>query len=107
MPIAGFRFSALIVRNSPGCVLAVLCLGLPILPAAAVDRAPPAAALQPAAVAEAAAVAAPNCLLPGRIRSVGGIAMLAPRRPVTLAPTDCAARGGEPIGAADPPPASP
>lgn len=57
-------------------------------------------------MAEAAAGAGPNCLLPGRIRSVGGLGILAPRRPVTLAPTDCAARGGEPT-AADPPPASP
>ena len=40
---------------------------------------------------------APNCLLPGQIHSFGGQALLTPRRAVTLDPSDCTARGGEPI----------
>jgi uncharacterized protein len=102
MPTAGFRLSALITRHAPGCALAAFCLGLAILPVAAADRAPPTAptasvALQPAAAADVTEAATPNCLLPGQIRSVGGIALVTPRRPVTLASADCAARGGEPI----------
>ena len=78
-------------------------LGMMIVPAAAADRDASAApttqvALQPAAAsADVVGATAPNCLLPGQIRSFGGLIMLTPRRPVTLAATDCAARGGEPI----------
>jgi len=43
---------------------------------------------------------APNCLLPGQIHSFGGQALLTPKRAVTLDPSDCTARGGEPITAA-------
>jgi len=83
--------------------LAAFCLGMMIVPAAAADRDMRAAptdqvALQPAAAsADAAEALAPNCLLPGQIRSFGGLTMVTPRRPVTLAAADCAARGGEPI----------
>jgi len=102
MLIAGLRLDALVARHGPGCALAAFCLALASMPAAATDRAPPAAptapaALQPAASADAADGAAPTCLLPGQIHSLGGIAMVTARRPVTLAPADCAARGGEPI----------
>ncbi len=82
--------------------LAAFCLGMMIVPAAAADRdihaaSTPQVALQPAASADVAEVAAPNCLLPGQIRNFGGLVMVTPRRPVTLAAADCAARGGEPI----------
>ena len=79
---------------------AAFCLGMMVVSAAAADRdIRPAStdqvALQPAPAA--AEVVAPNCLLPGQIRNFGGLAMVTPRRPVTLAAADCAARGGEPI----------
>jgi hypothetical protein len=83
--------------------LAAFSLGMMIVPAAAADRDGPTArttqvALQPAAApADMVEVVAPNCLLPGQIRSFGGLTMVTPRRPVTLAAADCAARGGEPI----------
>ena len=86
--------------------LATFCLGMMIVPAAAADhdmRAAPTTqiALQQAAdSADASEVVAPNCLLPGQIRSFGGLTMVTPRRAVTLAATDCAARGGEPIATA-------
>jgi len=82
---------------------AAFCLGMMMVPAAAADRNIRAAstdqvALQPAAAAaDVAEVVAPNCLLPGQIRNFGGLTMVTPRRPVTLAAADCAARGGEPI----------
>lgn len=82
---------------------AAFCLGMMVVSAAAADRdIRPAStdqvALQPAAAsADVAEVLAPNCLLPGQIRNFGGVAMVTPRRPVTLAPADCTARGGEPI----------
>src|SRR5262245_7749823 len=92
MPIAGLCLTA-------AAALAALFLGVASASAAAADRAPAAApsvaaAPQPA-TADAADSAAPNCLLPGQIRSLGGIAMVTARRPVTLPPADCAARGGE------------
>ena len=83
--------------------LVAFSLGMMIVPAAAADRNASAApttqvALQPApGSADAVDVGAPNCLLPGQIRSFGGLTMLTPRRPVTLAAAACAARGGEPI----------
>jgi len=83
--------------------LAAFCLGMMVVPAAAADRDMRTAstdqvALQPAAAAaDVAEVVAPNCLLPGQIRNFGGLTMVTPRRPVTLAAADCAARGGEPI----------
>jgi hypothetical protein len=92
MPIAGLRLTV-------AAMLATLCLAR--LPAAAADDPPNAtgvgaAALQPAADALDIA-AAPNCLLPGQIRGLGGIAMVTARRPVTLPPGECAARGGQPV----------
>jgi len=77
-----------------GCLLAAACLGVASAPANAdsLASASAQAALQPANSA-----AAPNCLLPGQIRTLGGIAQVTPRRAVTLAPADCAVRGGEPI----------
>jgi hypothetical protein len=92
MPIAGLRRHAAIARHGLGCALASTWLVLALAPAAADDREPTASAA--AATAE---VAAPNCLLPGQIRSLGGIALVTPRRPVLLAPAECAERGGEPI----------
>jgi hypothetical protein len=95
MPIAGLRLTA--------AALAVFSLGVASASAAAVDRAPaagPSIAAAPQPAADADDDAAPNCLLPGQIHSLGGIAMVTPRRPVTLAPAECAARGGEPL--ADP-----
>ena len=83
--------------------LVAFCLGMAIMPAAAAEhdlRAAPTTpvALQPAtASSDVAEAAAPNCLLPGQIRSFGGLIMVTPRRPVTIAATDCAIRGGEPI----------
>ena len=105
MPIAGLRFETLVARHGRRCALAAFGLALATMPAAAADRAPPArptapAALRAAGAANAADGAAPNCLLSGQIHSLGGIAMGTARHPVTLAPADCAARGGEPI--ADP-----
>jgi hypothetical protein len=102
MTIAGLRRHAAIARHGLGCALAAIWLVLALAPAAADDREPTApstasAALQPAAAVAAAEVAAPNCLLPGQIRSLGGIALVTPRRPVLLAPAECAERGGEPI----------
>jgi hypothetical protein len=85
--------------------LAAFGLGMMIVTAAAADRDGPAArttqvALQPAAAsADVVEVVAPKCLLPGQIRSFGGLTMLTPRRQVTLAAADCVARGGEPITA--------
>jgi hypothetical protein len=83
--------------------LAAFCLGMMMVPAAAADLdarpSTPQVALQPAAT-DMAAVAAPNCLLPGQIRDFGGIIMVTPRRAVALPTTDCVARGGEPIAAA-------
>ncbi len=81
---------------------AAFCLGMMIVPAAAADRDMRTAStdqvvLQPAAAADVAEAVAPNCLLPGQIRNFGSLTMVTPRRPVTLAATDCAARGGEPI----------
>lgn len=79
------------------------CLGMMVASAAAADRDTRTAssdqvARQPAAAAaDVAEVVAPNCLLPGQIRNFGGLAMVTPRRPVTLPAADCAARGGEPI----------
>jgi hypothetical protein len=81
--------------------LAVFCLGVTIVPAAAAEHDLHTAptnhvALQPtAASSDGAEAVAPNCLLPGQIRSFGGLVMVTPRRAVTLAATDCAARGGE------------
>jgi len=82
--------------------LAAFCLGMLIVPAAAADRdihaaSTPQVALQRAAPADVAQTVAPNCLLPGQIRNFGSLTMVTPRRPVTLAAADCAARGGEPI----------
>src|SRR5262245_8266495 len=82
--------------------LAAFCLGMVTLPAAAADRnaqavPSPQIALQPAASADSEEAAAPNCLLPGQIRNFGSLTLLTPRRPVTLAASDCVARGGEPI----------
>jgi hypothetical protein len=83
--------------------LAAFCLGMMIVPAAGADREmrtvpTTQVALQPAAAsADVAEAVAPNCLLPGQIRSFGGLIMVTPRRAVTLAATDCAARGGAPI----------
>src|SRR5882672_7173258 len=83
--------------------LAAFCLGMTIVPAVAAEhdlRAAPTTqvALQPAAASsDGAEAVAPNCLLRGQIRSFGGLTMVMPRRAVTLATTDCAARGGEPI----------
>ena len=79
-----------------------LCLGMMMVPVAAADRdmhavSPSQIALQPVASADVAEMATPNCLLPGQIRSFGGLTMVTPRRAVTLATADCAARGGEPI----------
>jgi hypothetical protein len=84
--------------------LAAFGLGMMIVPAAAADRDEPAApttqvALQPTASPDVAQMMAPKCLLPGQIRSFGGPTMVTPRRLVTLAAADCAARGGEPITA--------
>ena len=78
------------------------CLGMMMVPAAAADREMHAISLseiplQPAISADVAEMATPNCLLPGQIRSFGGLTMVTPRRAVTLATADCAARGGEPI----------
>lgn len=81
--------------------LAVFCLAVTIVPAAAAEhdlRTAPTnqVALQPAAASsDGAEAVAPNCLLPGQIRSFGGLVLVTPRRAVTLAATDCAARGGE------------
>src|SRR5215510_10082168 len=83
--------------------LAAFCVGMTIMSAGAADRDMHAASvaqvpLQPAAAsADVAEAAAPNCLLPGQIRSFGSLLMVTPRRPVTLPAADCAARGGEPI----------
>ena len=83
--------------------LAAFCLGMTIVPAAAAEhdlRTAPTnqIALQPAAASSIGTEAvAPNCLLPGQIRSFGDLTVVTPRRAVTLAATDCAARGGEPI----------
>jgi hypothetical protein len=86
-------------------VVGAASLGIAILatPAVAADRDLLAASAAPRSVADASASAdvvvanGPNCLLPGRIRSFGGITMLTPRHPVTLDAAACAARGGEPI----------
>ena len=84
---------------------AAFCLGMIFVPAAAADRemhaiSPPQIALQPAAAsADVAEIATPNCLLPGQIRSFGGLTMVTARRAVALPATDCIARGGEPIAA--------
>jgi len=82
--------------------LAVFCLGVTIVPAAAAEhddlRTAPMnqVALQPAAASsDGAEAVAPNCLLPGHLHSFGGLVMVTPRRAVTLAATDCAARGGD------------
>ncbi len=82
--------------------LAAFCLGMMAVPAAAADRDMRTAstdqvAMQAAAAEDVAEVTAPNCLLPGQIRNFGSLAMVTPRRPVTLPAADCAARGGEPI----------
>lgn len=83
--------------------LAAFCLGMIIVPAAGADHdmyvAPaPQIAQQPAPPsADVVEAAAPNCLLPGHIRRFGSFVMVTPRRAVTLAGTDCIARGGEPI----------
>jgi hypothetical protein len=78
---------------------AAFCLGMTIVPAAAAEhdlRTTNQVALQPAAASsDGAEAVAPNCLLPGQIRSFGGLVLVTPRRAVTLAATDCAARGGE------------
>lgn len=82
---------------------AAFCLGMTIVPAAAAERdAHPTAAaqvaLQPvAASADVAEGPTANCLVPGDIRSFGGLAILTPRRAVTLPAADCISRGGEPI----------
>ncbi len=87
-------------------VVAAASLGIGIMaaPAAAADRDLLAASTAPSSVASAPASAdvvvanaAPNCLLPGRIRNFGGVTMLTPRRPVTLDAAACVARGGAPI----------
>jgi hypothetical protein len=82
--------------------LAAFCLGITIVPAAAAEhdlRAAPTThvALPAAASSDVAETAAPNCLLPGEIRSFGDLTVVTPRRTVTLAANDCAARGGDPI----------
>jgi len=82
--------------------LVAFCLGVTIVPAAAAEhdlRAAPTTqvALPAAASSDVAEAVAPNCLLPGQIRSFGDLTVVTPRRAVTLAATDCAARGGEPI----------
>ena len=82
--------------------LVAFCLGITIVPAAAAEhdlRAAPTTqvALPTAASSDVAETVAPNCLLPGQIRSFGDLTVVTPRRAVTLAATDCAARGGEPI----------
>ena len=82
--------------------LAAFCLGMTIAPAVAAEhdlRAAPMTqvALQPAASSDVTEAVAPNCLLPGQIRNFGRLTIVVPRRAVTLAATDCAARGGEPI----------
>ena len=85
--------------------LAALGLGMIFVPAAAADRdmhavSTPRVALQPAAAsADVAEMVTPNCLLPGQIRSFGGLTMVTARRAVALPATDCTARGGEPIAA--------
>jgi hypothetical protein len=61
---------------------------------------PPAIAVAAAPSAPVVEVAtAPNCLLPGQIHSFGGQALVTPKRAVTLDPSDCTARGGDPITA--------
>ncbi len=92
MKIASTLFAAAAMS---GCLLA--SAGAP-----SADRKQPAVAAEAAvaaipAVANVEVAAAPNCLLPGQIRSFGSLTLLTPRRAVTLAAADCAARGGEPI----------
>jgi hypothetical protein len=73
-----------------------LCIGLMAVPAMAADRERPTITAQAGlASTTASADAAPNCLLPGQIRSFGSMTTLTPRRPVTLDAADCTARGGE------------
>ena len=84
--------------------LAVFCLGVTIVPAAAAEhdlRTAPTnqVALQPAAAssdgAEAVAPELPAAGSDPQLRRPRHV--VTPRRAVTLAATDCAARGGEPI----------
>jgi|SRR5215470_1363173 len=84
--------------------LAAFCMGMMVVAAAAAERDPrptlaPQVALQPvaAASADAADESTANCLLPGEIRSFGGLAMLTPKRAVTLPASECTNLGGEPI----------
>jgi hypothetical protein len=90
------------IRATP-IAFAAFCLGMAIVTAAAAERdahpaSAPQVALQPvAASADVAEGASANCLLPGEIRSFGGLTMLTPRRAVTLPAPDCVTRGGEPI----------
>jgi hypothetical protein len=83
-----------------GVSLGLLAAG----PGTAADRERPAAPATvmttAAASADVEVATAPNCLLPGQIRNFGSVTMLTPKRPVTLEPTDCLARGGEPFTAA-------
>jgi hypothetical protein len=76
-----------------------MCLSLlASVGAIAADRDPPSPSAPELTVATVPAVAAaPNCLLPGQIRSFGGQALLTPKRAVTLDRSDCVARGGEPM----------
>jgi hypothetical protein len=105
MPIVRFCRNAFALRSVPGCTrvlpaaahagktaLAAFWLGMAIVSAAAADR--------PAASADAAEVAAQNCLLPAQIHRVGSITMVMPRRAVALPAAECVARGGEPIAGA-------
>ena len=83
--------------------LAALCAGIVCGSALGAERDPrvaaaPQVALQPvAASADTASDTTANCLLPGEIRSFGGLTMLTPRRPVTLPESECVNLGGEPI----------
>lgn len=92
------------IRSWLNAFLAAFSISMAITPAAVADddsRTAPTAEVesQSATSADATRAGAPNCLLPGQIRSFGGIAMATPRRTATLPKPDCAARGGEPITA--------
>jgi hypothetical protein len=90
------------IRATP-IAFAAFCLGMTIVTAAAAERdthpeSAPQVALQPvAASADVAEGSSANCLVPGDIRSFGGLTILTPRRAVTLPAAECISRGGEPI----------
>jgi hypothetical protein len=85
-------------RSARLFALSGFCIAL-ATPVGAADRELPTvtaqASLASAVTASADSAAAPNCLLPGQIRSFGSVTTVTPRRAVTLDAADCAARGGE------------